>query len=290
MKIKTRYILILLILSGIITSCNTSDRTENEDILVKVGAKSLTAAELAQEMPYGLTESDSIKFARAYIRSWIDNKLVEEIAAQNIPDKSDIDRLVEAYRNELIMWEYRQQMYQSHANKTLSPDSIASYYNLHKNELKSTHPYIKGIYIKISDDSQNLGQLKKWYRSNKDTDIEQLEKYGLSQAIHYDYFRDRWIDWEQIESKIPYDFGTNPDEFLKNNKNLELSIGGFTYLLDITDYLPSGAVLPLEVASLQIKEILINQNRLQYDRQLRQELFDKGVEDGDIEILCDLES
>ena len=75
-------------------------------------------------MPLGLSPSDSTKFARAYIRSWIDSKLVGEIAARNIGDIDRIDQLVEEYRNDLIMWEYRQRMYESHADKPLSSDSI----------------------------------------------------------------------------------------------------------------------------------------------------------------------
>ena len=287
MKIITKYILILL--ATVIVSCNNGEPTD-EDILVQVGNSYLTKKELIKEIPFGLSKNDSIKFTRAYIRSWIDSKVIGEIAARNIGNNNRINQLVEKYRNELIMWEYRQQMYQSHADNDLSPDTIAAYYESHKSQFKTSSPYIKGIYIKVDDNATHLEQLKTWYRSKKDTDIEQLEKYGLSQAIHYDYFRDKWIEWEQIESKIPYDFGTNADKFIKTHSNQEISIGGFTYLLDITDYLPSNSDMPIDIAYPLIKETLINQRRLQYDRQLRQDLYNKGVEDGDIKILCDLES
>lgn len=289
MKIITRYILIVTILS-FCASCHSNESIPDEDILVKVGKEVLTKNELSQNMPYGLNQSDSTKFARAFIRSWIDRKTLSEIATKNISDLSRINRMVEDYRNELIMWEYRQQMYESRANKELSPDSIAAYYEIHKNEFKTTAPYIKGIYIKVADYAANLDKLKKWYRSDKAEDIDNIEKYGLSEAIHYNYFRDKWIDWEQIESKIPYDFGTNHDLFLKQHKYLETSIGGFTYLLSISEYLPSGSIMPLELASELIRETIINRRRLDYDRQLRQNLYNKGIKDGDIVILCDLES
>ena len=289
MKIISRYILILTTLS-LFASCGNDERVSDEDILVKVGKEYLTKNELSQNMPYGLSESDSTKFARAYIRSWIDSKTLGEIAAKNINDLSRINRMVDEYRNQLIMWEYRQQMYETRADKELSADSIAAYYEAHKSEFTTAGPYIKGIYIKVADHAANLDKLKKWYRSEKAEDIDNIEKFGLSEAIHYDYFRDRWVDWEQIESKIPYDFGRNHDSFLKTNKNFETSIGGFTYLLNITDYLPTGSVMPLEIASQHIRETIINRRRLEYDRMLRQDLYEKGIKDGDITILCDLES
>ena len=289
MKICTRYISILIILL-LVSSCKSDNGIENGDILVKVGEATLTKEELNKEMPYGLSENDSIKFARTFIKTWIDSKLVGEIAARNITDIHRVDAMVEKYRNELIMWEYRQRMYESHADKTLSEDSIAAYYEAHKQDFIATRPYIKGIYIKIPDNANNIVQLKKWYRSEKPDEIEQLEKFSLTEAIHYDYFRDKWVDWEQIESKIPYDFGNNPDSFIRANKYIETSIGGFTYLLSISGHIPTGSPLPLEVATHTIKEILINQNRILYDQELRKELFDIGIDNGEIKILCDLES
>lgn len=290
MKIHTQYILVLLILLFASASCGNNNRIENEDILVKVGNATLTKNDLAKDFPYGLSENDSIKFARAYIKSWIDSKLIGEIAAKNISDISKINTLVEKYRNELIMWGYRQRMYESHADKSLSDDSISSYYENHKHDFVATRPLIKGIYIKIPDNAKNITLLKKLYHSDKVQEIDQLEKLCFSEAIHYDYFRDKWIDWEQVESKIPYDFGNNPDLFIKQNKNIETSIGGFTYLLNISDYIPTGSIVPFEVASHSIKETLINQNRMRYDQELRNELFNIGIEDGEIKILCDLES
>ena len=271
-------------------SCGNNDKATAKDILVQVGTETLSSKELRANMPLGLSSSDSTKFARAYIRSWIDSKLVGEIAARNIGDIDRIDQLVEEYRNDLIMWEYRQRMYESHADKTLSSDSINAYYLAHKQDFKTSTPYIKGIYIKVPEDSPNINKLKKWYCSGNASDIEQIEKQGLSEAIHYDYFIDRWVEWEQIESRIPYDFGNNANAFVSSHKKVETTIGGFTYLLYISDYLKSGSEMPVEVATQQIKDILINKNRIEYDKELRQQLYEQGVKDGDIKILCDLES
>lgn len=289
MKIITRYILGIIVLS-FLASCGNNDKATAKDILVQVGTETLSSKELSANMPLGLSSSDSTKFARAYIRSWIDSKLVGEIAARNIGDIDRIDQLVEEYRNDLIMWEYRQRMYESHADKTLSSDSINAYYLAHKQDFKTSTPYIKGIYIKVPEDSPNINKLKKWYCSGNASDIEQIEKQGLSEAIHYDYFIDRWVEWEQIESRIPYDFGNKANSFVSSHKKVETTIGGFTYLLYISDYLKSGSEMPVEVATQQIKDILINKNRIEYDKELRQQLYEQGVKDGDIKILCDLES
>ncbi len=239
-------------------------------------------------MPYGLSGTDSTKFARAYIRNWIDTKLISEIAYNNISDTKEIDHMVDEYRNELIMWKYRKLMFNQRATTEFSDDSIAAYYETHKKDFTCSHPYVKGIYIKIKDNAPQINNLRKWYRSPNTEDIDKIEKYGLNGAIHYDYFRDKWIDWEQIASKIPYNFGSTPDAFLRQNRFLDTSIDGFTYLLDISDYILSGTTMPIDVARPQIEEMLMNEKRMQYDMELRQQLYQDAVNNNKVEIFCDM--
>ncbi len=285
----TRYIFFLSAML-LLCSCGEGCGVKKEDVLVKVGSSVLTKDEMRKQMPFGLSEVDSVKFTRAYIRSWIDDKLVSELASKNIGNTAAIDRMVEEYRKELIMWEYRKRMYETHADDVFTEDSLSIYYEVHKNEYRLDRPIVKGIYIKIADNAPRLADVKKWYRSRKAEDIDNLEKYGITGAIHYDYFRDRWVDWLQIESRIPYNFGSDVDAFIKNNRNFEVSVDGSTYLLDITEYLPTGAVMPFEFAREIIKEQFANRHRIEYDHELRRSLYERGVDDGVVEIYVDLES
>lgn len=285
-----RYISLMLIVC-VVASCGndttTSDNNQG-DILVKIGNLSLTTSDLASNMPYGLSPEDSIKFTRAYIRSWIDNKLISEIAVRNIADTKNIDKMVDEYRNELIMWEYRKQMLQQNSNFTLPEDTLKSYYQNHSEQLKLKSPIIKGIYIKIQADAPDIDKIRKWYKSDKSSDIDQLEKYGLNEAIHYDYFKDKWIDWEQIESRIPHNFSNTPNQILAEKRDLDITSNGFTYLLHISEYLPEGAIMPYEVAQETIKEMFINEHRLEYDRNLRQQLYEKAFNSGEITLRVDI--
>lgn len=277
----------LLALTG--TSCRR-DTVVTPDTLARVGRQTLSRQQLAKAVPPGLTADDSTKFARAYVRDWIDSRIMGEVAVKNIPDMKEIDRMVDEYRNQLIAWEYRRLMYYEHGDSDLAADSVMSYYERHKDEFRLRHPIVKGVYIKIADDSPSLAQVRKLYRSHETDDIDRLEKKDFSGLIHYDYFRDKWVDWGQIEVRMPYDFGSDPDAFLRGNTTAEITAGGFVYLLEISEYIPSGEVMPFEYAGEFIKDALINEHRLEYDRRLRMDLYNKGLEDGDIEIFCDLGS
>lgn len=205
-----------------------------------------------------------------------------EIAADEI-DMTEIDRLVDEYRTELISMEYRKLMFTGHGNSAFEEDSLLAYYDSHSDELTIERPLVKGVYLKVPDDAANLKILRRLYRSTKPDDLDRLEKEATT-AIHYDYFRERYVDWEQVEKRIPYDFGASPDAFLRKNKTVDFSAGGFTYLLHITEYLPSGSPMPYEAARPVIVERLLTERRREYDTALRRDLLRQAIEDGKAEV------
>lgn len=271
------------------TACN-NDAADKDDsrYIVKTSRASLSRADLSRVLPGGMSAEDSVRYARAYIKSWIDSHLMSDIASDEI-DLTDIDRLTADYRNHLIEMEYSRRMFDSHGPKAVSDDSIHNYYAEHRDEFKLERPMIKGLYLKVPEDAENIKAIRNLYRSDKQTDIDRLEKTVLSSAIHYDYFRDRWIDWEQIELHIPYDFGENPDAFLKGKKQFETTAGGFVYLLAVEDVLPTGATMPYENAKRVIEERLTAKQRQDYSATLKRQLYEKSLKDGKIKVFVELE-
>ncbi|MDE6467782.1 MAG: peptidyl-prolyl cis-trans isomerase, partial [Muribaculaceae bacterium] len=251
-----------------------------DKILVCVGDSALSAARLQKAVPAGLSAADSAAYAKAYIRSWIDSRLVTEVAADMI-DMAEIDRLTAEYRDELIKTQYRRLMARQAGDGQFSDDSLARYYDTHLADFKLERPMIKGVYLKVPDDTENLATLRRLYNSGKPADSDRLEKAALSSAIHYDYFRDRWVDWQQVETRIPLDFGAAANN-LAANKPIDLEHGGFVYLLSISDYLPVGATMPYEAAKPLIRERLLAIHRVDFDRRLRENLFNSAVADGTV--------
>ncbi len=259
-----------------------------EGALARVGLENLTHADLAAAMPAGLSPDDSTRFARAFIRGWIDSRLVEDVAAEAV-DMKAIEEMVAQYRRDLIMRGYRDRMFASDAGSIVFSDSLVNdYYERHSADFVLERPLIKGVYVKLPDDAAELAQIRRLYRSTKPDDIDRLEKAVLGAAIHYDYFRDKWIDWEQVEGRIPYDFGAKPSDYVRSHRNLDISLGGFTYLLEVSAVLPAGSVMPVEVARPAIESRLMAERRRAYDMALRNRLFDRALSSGRLHLNCDL--
>ena len=285
--LMSRFFCALIVILVVACSHGDADR-DDSPVLAKVGKSQLTVSELAAAIPLGLNSADSARFASAYIRRWVDSRLISDIASAEI-DMRDIDRMVNDYRNRLIEMEYRRRMADAHASTDFPDDSLRNFYAANNSDFILQRPMLKGVYLKVPDNAKNLAQIKRLYRSDRQDDIDRLEKEVLESAIHYDYFRDKWVDWDQIEIHIPYDFGSRPDDFLKGRDHFETSAGGFVYLLDITDVLPSGAVMPFESARSVIIDRLAARQRRIYDANLMKNIYDRSLEEGKIQLFVDLE-
>ena len=257
-----------------------------DDYLAAFGSEVVTRSDVAKVLPGGLTPDDSARFVKAFISDWIQSRLITQQASGEI-DMDEIDRLTSEYRRNLIMSEYRRQMYEQNVD-AIPDDSVQAYYDAHKADFALERPMVKGTYLKVPDDAKNIRLLRRLYKSDRQADTDRLEKEVLSSAIHYDYFRDKWVDWEQIETKIPEDFGASPDQWLKTHKSLEKSVGGFTYLLYITDVLPAGSPMPVEAARSQIVNRLLNIHRHAYDDALINDLYQAAVAQGRLKVSADL--
>ncbi len=264
-------------------SCGRDGDKLPSEYLARVGNDVFTAADLRAAMPAGLSAEDSVAFAKAYVRNWVNTHLVERVAASEV-DMEQIERLTREYRDELIMTQYRRAMSRQAQEGEFAEDSLRAYYEAHKDDFKLERPLVKGVYLKVPDDAPNLAQIRRLYRSDKPGDIDKLEKAALGSAIHYDYFRDSWIDWEQIENRIPLDFASGDVSDIARRRYIEIESQGFTYLLCISDYLAPGSGMPYEAARPLVRDRLLNQRRRAYDSRLLNDLYQRALDDGLMQI------
>lgn len=258
-------------------ACSSSADYTADGEVARVGNAVLTAADLAKAIPSGLSGADSTAFADAYVRTWISDNLITEVAVNHLENIDEINRMVDDYRRQLIMWNYRQLVVQSDTSLAILPAQLHEYYESHASELKLREPMVRGIYVKMESDSPDLPTVRKLYKSTKQADLDRLDKVDMHGAIHYDYFRDRWVPWEQIITKIPAEISTSG---LRPGYSFELSKDGFVYLLSLTEVLPAGARMPFEAAEPQIRQALEALRLIDLDAMLRQRLYDEALANG----------
>lgn len=265
-----------------LTACHSNRSVdpgvEAEEIVARVGDSTLNLIDVERRIPHGISSSDSIALFNSIVDGWVERLLLEDLGNENIEDMEHIDRMVDEYRRKLIVASYRRSLRASH-RWTVSEDSIRRYYREHASELTLGRPVIKGLYVKVPSDIGRLPDIRRWMMTATPDAIDNLEKYGLGDAVEYSFFPDRWTDWNVLARKIPYRFG-DADEFVGRHRNFETSHGGMTYLLQISASLPSGEPMPYEVAAPMIAEILEGEAGESYERRLISGLYARARKEG----------
>lgn len=276
-------VLVATLSACLFTACRNGLQGD-ADSLVQIDDAILSRHEVVDAMPKGLSSADSAEFAERYIHRWINDELLYRVARRNVPDLKRIDALVERYRRDLVIFEYRKRLLSERVAKEFDEQEMLDYYEKNADMFRLREAILKGLYLKVPENAPNIGQLKKWYCSSGSDGVEKIEKYALKNVVIYDYFYDRWVPFEEIVSNIPYEFG-EPEAFLKTHHKLEFKKNGYWYLLHIVEFKTPGEVMPYDFAKTQIQEILANSNRLDFNRELEESLYNDAEKSGAIEWL-----
>lgn len=103
----------------------------------------------------------------------------------------------------------------------------------------------------------------------------------MQNATIYDYFYDKWVDFDEVMDNLPVHV-SDPNAYLKANKFVEVADSSYCYLLNIKEYLSVGSVAPYDYASPQITEMLINQRKVDFLKTFEEELYNDAVRGGDV--------
>lgn len=271
-----RKIRILWLVFGLVTmlcACDQEHDHKGKTPLVEVAGKFLYKEDLQMVLPLNLSTDDSILFAENYIRNWVEDVLLFDKAEGNIPDSEKIQSLVESYRKALVMHTYQEELVRQKLAEEISTKEIEEYYEKNKSLFVLDKPILKGLFIKVPLQSGGLADVRRWYKKNSQDAIEKLEKYSLRNAVSYDYFYDNWRPLGEIEALIPIKTWMKGDNFLNENRNVELKDTAFCYFLHVEEFQEKGKQKPLDFAREEIKEILINLKRVEYINSVKEDLY-----------------
>lgn len=273
---------LIAILVLLLPGCTESVDHRGKTPLVQVGNNFLYKEDLVSVIPPGVSEKDSAGIADKFIRNWIDDMLLFVKAEGNIPDNAKIDELVKSYRMELITHTYLEQIVSQEVEGNISDSEIEEFYNKNKDIFLASEPYVKGLFIKVPKTASDISKVKQWYKDKSEFSIDRLEKYGLRNAVDYEYFYDRWRPLNEILLRLPLKEGEKEKIYMQKDKNLKVSDSAFYYFLHMEEFLKEGEILPLEYAGKEVKEMIMNTKRVEFISKMKNDLYNEASEDNDI--------
>lgn len=277
-----RYCFIFIAFVSLLCSCKRTQPTDDADVLVRVKDRTLKRSEVVSLIPRGASSADSLLLAESFVKKWVKDALVYEVAQRNLGnEKEEVDKLVEEYRHSLVRYRYQERLIKEKLSADIRESDKLNYYEENQKKFTLDKALIKGLFLKIPVDAPGLSDVKGWYKSTSEASLEKIEKYSVQNAAIYDYFYDKWVDFDEVMDNIPVHV-SNPNAYLKANKFVEVADSSYCYLLNIKEYLSEGSVAPYDYASSQITEMLINQRKVDFLKTFEEELYKDGIRGGDV--------
>ena len=270
--------LLILLFCG---ACKEQHGHEGRTPLVELDGNFLYREDLQSVLPGGMSKDDSLLFAEHYIRNWVEEVLLYEKAQSNIPNNDEINKLVENYRKALIMHAYQQALIHQTLSEAISEQELADYYAKNRELFKVERPLMKGLFMKVPLTAPQLGNVRRWYKTENREAVEHLEKYSLQNAVKYEYFYDKWVSIADVLDLMPLKVA-DTEEYLDKNRHVELKDTAFYYFLNVSDFRRVGEQEPFEFARAQVKDMLLNMKQVEFMKRVKADLYQRAEKKDEI--------
>jgi len=263
-------------------SCNLRTK-KNDKIVAKVEDKYLYFSEMSDIFPKDCSKDDSMALAKLYIDNWIKTRLLLKKAELNLSaDQLNISEELETYRTSLLIFKYEDLLLQEKMDTTVLDSEIKSYYETNIANFSSEECVVKAVYIKLPENSPTLWNVRRWYISDKEKDMQDLADYCQNYAVKYNLFNDEWVLWADIEKELPQKESARRQ--MTQNGHIEQQDGEFHYFVHIREKRDPGDAAPLVFVKDKVKSIIINKRKLKFINDLERSIYNDALSKNQFEI------
>ena len=235
--------------------------------IARAGGKDLRLGDVRSVVPQGLSGDDSAAFMKVYIDRWVLKQLkLQEAETLFSSSAGDIDKMVEEYRQALLIRQLDQHYVDRSIDTVFTADEIAAYYNAHKADFKLDRTIVKGRIVRFGEGYRQAAKLKTLMGAD---------------------FRDQWIDFPEFLSYLPTLRSQSYDSVLATAAVQEMRDSHAHYYFQIDAVLREGEPIPLERLRGTIRRILFNQRKGEIIRAHEEELCARAAEMGEVKIFAD---
>ena len=274
----------VIAIAVLLSSCRElPDYLVGDNTVARVGREELTTLEISQAVPKNLTGADSLAFVKLYIDKWLIRQLkIEEANQLFSSSEKDIEKLVEDYRQSLLMNKVDQYYVEQQMSNDFTDVDILAYYNTHKSDFTLDRTLVKGRILRFDASYRQSKRLKeqmlKAASSTTDdktfTDI--CEKNGFLLIDN----RSEWINFTDFLANLPTTKSQDYSSVLDKLGIQEMKANDACYYFDFTSVCRKGNVAPLELVADNIRRILITQRRSEIIKAHEDEIVSKAMGEG----------
>lgn len=276
---------VLLVLSGVLTSCGNKEETEvPANAIARVYDKYLFKEDLQGIIPENTDPKDSIKLVENFIQNWIRENLMLDHADKNLPEEAkDFNKQLEAYKRSLLVYTFEQALIAEKLDTNVGQESIVKYYDENEDNFTLRESITRVDYVKVLNSAPKLKEIRKLLKSNDDEKKEELQEYCLSYAKNFSLGSTDWYTIDQLKGEFPETIDWENQSLLSGNVTEEKD-SLFTYVIRLRDYQKKNGPAPLSYVQEDIVNIILNKRKLELINQMKKDILLRAESRNNFEI------
>jgi len=268
----------------LLTSCSGFLKKKTERTLARVYNEYLFESDLKGVVPSGISAKDSIMMTKSYVDNWVRQRLILHQAEKNLQSSElDFSKQLENYRNSLIIFEYENQLIRQKLDTIVTDDEISNYYNTNQSTFLVRDNIVRVQYAKLPLRSKFIPQARLLLLSVKPDDKNKLADLCEQQSFAYFIDDQKWIYFTDLMTEVPLR-PAGQEDFLKKNRQVEVSDNAFTYLIRISDYRLRDSISPLELEMQKIHDIILNRRKMELLGRMHDYIYQNALKQNNFEV------
>lgn len=278
--------LVIPVILLITVACNTPVKESERVAVARAGERVLYLDQIPSGLVVnGMSETDSISAVQSFIRQWSRKELLAIRAEENLtPEyKAEVNRQLNEMRNNLLIYQYQQQMIIQRLDTAVTDNELQDYYVGNLSTFTLTSNLVKALFAKVPATMPDIDKIRKLYKSTKPDDMNAMEDLCLQYAIRYDDYNDEWIPFTQLLLEVPLE-SSNQEQWLARNSSVELKDDQYVYFVAIREYKLRNSVAPFDYIRGQVKTIIMNNRRNDFLQKLEDGIYNEAVRNNTLKV------
>jgi len=271
--------LIIPLLFLVAVSCRNAGTDEQRRAVARAGDRVLYIDEIPSGLvTQGMSREDSTSAVQSYIRRWARKELLALRAEENLtPEyKAEVNRQLNEMRNNLLIYQYQQQMIIQKLDTAVSDSELQDYYVSNLSTFTLTSNLVRALYIKVPAGMPELDRIRKLYRSQESADQQELADICSRFGLRYEDYNEGWIPFTELLMEVPFE-SADQEQWLARNSGVELKDDRFSYFIAIREYRLKNSVAPFEYIRGQVRTIILNNRRNDFLQKLEDGIYNEAV-------------
>ena len=286
---KLNYILCIIFAAAAL-SCSQEQKGSStvldEDVIAVVDGVELRVADVMRDMPVGITGTDSTTFMRMYVDTWVLNRLKMKRAEEVLTSSEDIERLVEGYRQTLMMRQLDQYYIDKSLDVEITDKQIAAYYRANSAAFKLDHNVVQGVVVKVPKGFRNTTTLTTAIQNSaKAKDWQELEALAEKHSLIVTNMASQWVSYSDFLSNLPTERTRSYNDLISKSTVQQMSSDDANFYFIITNRALKGEIAPMASVESDIRRRLYAERRADIIEEYEAELKRQSIADGRVLVL-----